>query len=297
MPVYISQILTPKYYNLKTTCHIHGWKNLAPFHWDEKTKTLHFALMALDEPLDIQVMQDKKLLTVAVTSFNKIKTAHKDFIQQAVSRALDLTTDTTELYKISKTINPGTTALIKQGAGRLLRAPSLWEDAAKTLFTTNCSWSLTKIMSAAACSSVFSQVTLQNTFPFPSAEKISRITAAKLKEKMRVGYRAPFIKNLAKVLSQENDLTRFDRLSEHDLREFFSNINGFGPYATNHMLILCGFYNQVPVDSVVRAYIQTHYATTDYTDFIETHYGAWGEYKWWGMKLEQMLLRDNWLGD
>lgn len=297
MPVYVSQLLTPKYYNLKTTCHIHGWKNLAPFHWDEKTKTLHFALMAPDEPVDIQVEQDKKYLIITVTSLTRLKTFHKDFIQHAVNRALDLSTDTTELYKLSKTINPASAALIKQGAGRLLRAPCLWEDAAKTLFTTNCSWALTKIMSAAACSSVFSQATSQNAFPFPSAEKISRITPAKLKDKMRVGYRAPFIKNLAKVFSKENDLTRLERFSENDLRAFFSNINGFGPYATNHILILCGFYNQVPVDSVVRTYIQNHHATTDYADFIETHYGAWGEYKWWGMKLEQMLSRDNWLGD
>ena len=32
------------------------------------------------------------------------------------------------------------------GAGRMLRSPTAFEDAVKTLCTTNCSWSLTKVM-------------------------------------------------------------------------------------------------------------------------------------------------------
>ena len=297
MPSTITTLPTPKYYNLKTTCHIHGWKNLAPFSWHATTQTLHFALMALDEAVDVSVKQVKNELVVEVTSRLKLKAGQKEFIHQAVTRALDLATETTGLYKISQSINPEYAFLVRRGAGRLLRAPSLWEDAAKTLFTTNCSWGLTKIMCNAACSPVFSQSTQQGAFPFPSAEKVARAGLVKLKEKMRVGYRAPYIKKLAQVLSKDAGAVNFDALTEHELREYFSRIQGFGPYATNHMLILCGFYNQVPVDSVVRAYIQAHYATDDYADFIASHYGPWGEYQWWGMKLEQIALRDNWLGD
>jgi len=31
---------SPKYYNLRTTCNSHGWKELAPFVWDDKSCTL-----------------------------------------------------------------------------------------------------------------------------------------------------------------------------------------------------------------------------------------------------------------
>lgn len=32
----------PDCYNLHLTCHIHGWKNLAPFTWDDEKKMIGF---------------------------------------------------------------------------------------------------------------------------------------------------------------------------------------------------------------------------------------------------------------
>ena len=57
--------------------------------------------------------------------------------------------------------------LIRKGAGRLLRSPTLWEDAAKTLFTTNCTWALTRKMCEAVCSRAFIEPAPSGRYPFP----------------------------------------------------------------------------------------------------------------------------------
>ena len=297
MRTYANKIKAPQYYNLKTTCHIHGWKNLAPFAWDDDAGTLSFAMLVDDRPVDVTTKQLNDDILVDVASPAALKSTQKELINAAVSRALDLETDTRDLYKLSKSINSYYGALVKKGAGRMLRSPSLWEDAAKTLFTTNCSWDLTRIMCRSACSPNFSIATAQGDYPFPNVEKIARVTETRLKEKMRVGYRAGYLKNLAKRLKQEGDCLHIENSTEEELRAFFGNIEGFGPYATNHMLVLCGFYTQIPVDSVVRSYLKEYHQTEDYLDYIESYYGKWGQYKWWGMRLEQIANRTNWLGD
>src|SRR6266545_2400997 len=40
---------------------------------------------------------------------------------------------------------------LARGAGRLLRSPTVFEDAVKTLCTTNCSWALTRLMVERLC--------------------------------------------------------------------------------------------------------------------------------------------------
>lgn len=297
MRSYINKIKAPKYYNLRTTCHIHGWKNLAPFSWDESNHYLHFALLAEDEPVEVSAQQHNDDIVIETVSRSVLNADKKARVSNAVIRALDLAADTTELYRLSKSINSEYGALVRNGAGRMLRAPTLWEDAAKTLFTTNCSWGLTKIMCQSACSANFSVATARGAYPFPAIEKICRAPVPRLKDKMRVGYRAAYLKNLAARLKQDRSSVDIEKLTENELRHYFGSIQGFGPYATNHILVLCGVYNQIPVDTVVKSYLQQHHQTEDYLDYIDSSFGKWGEYKWWGLKLEMMINGANWLGD
>ena len=276
---------------------MHGWKNLAPFSWNENKQCLNFALLANNEPVEVAVEQHNGDIVITLISLSALNAIQQAIVNDAVIRALDLTTDTTELYRLSKSINSKYATLVRKGAGRMLRSPTLWEDAAKTLFTTNCSWGLTKIMCQSACSANFSVATAQGGYPFPAVDKICRSTETRLKEKMRVGYRAGFLKKLAAVLKQDQGSMDIENFSEDELRHYFGSLAGFGPYATNHILVLCGFYNQIPVDSVVKSYIKQRHQTDDCINYIESCYEKWGEYKWWGMKLEMIASSANWLGD
>ncbi len=212
-----------------------------------------------------------------------------------ISRSLGLNHDIAELLNMAQKIGPEYAQLIEKGAGRLLRAPTLWEDAAKTLFTTNCSWSLTQKICAAACSKTFTRPTSSGAFPFPSPEEIAGYTAGQLKQLMPVGYRAAYLKPLAglfinastfeQVETNGCDYTTADKL--------FRQLKGFGDYATAHLLILAGYYGEIPVDTVVVAYLKKRHRVRKPNSFISRHYRKRGKYKWWGFKLEKMLHSQN----
>jgi 3-methyladenine DNA glycosylase/8-oxoguanine DNA glycosylase len=295
---YSYNIITPLFFNLKTTCHMHGWVNLAPFSWSTAEQTLGFAILLDDSAVEIRIKQlNDSTLQADIFSLGRLGKTQKQSIDKAIGRALDLNNNTAELLEISRAINNQYGELVKKGAGRLLRAATLWEDAAKTLFTTNCSWHLTRQMCSAACSSSFITTDVPGQFPFPAAKKIARISEAKLKEKMRVGYRAGFIKKLAGQLANNSRLAVIEAMDEKALRNFFASQAGFGPYATNHMMNLSGYYDQIPVDSVVRAYVLKFHGTEECAAFIEDHFARWSRYRWWGLKLEQIANHANWLGD
>jgi len=133
--------------------------------------------------------------------------------------------------------------LIENGAGRMLHAPTLWEDAAKTLFTTNCSWSLTKKMCESACSERFSEPAPSGCYPFPSAEKLSDYSAKNIGRLMPVGYRADYLIDLAKRFSEDPFLGNIES-NGYDYKsayQYVINSRGFGDYACNHLLVLAGY--------------------------------------------------------
>src|SRR5204863_4372957 len=82
------------------------------------------------------------------------------------------------------------------GAGRLLRSPNVFEDLIKTICTTNCSWSATdKMVNALVNELGIEAQGGGRTFPTPEA-----MASADEKfywEKIRAGYRAPYLKELA----------------------------------------------------------------------------------------------------
>ena len=121
-----------------------------------------------------------------------------------------------------------------------------------------------------------------------------------LKKQMPIGYRAKYLIHLAERFTQPCDNLKALESKNVDFKstlEILSDFKGFGPYATNHMLVLLGFYNEIPIDTVVISYLKKVHHMRKVESFIKRHYGKWGPFKWWGMKMEKMLLQKNWLGD
>jgi len=73
-------------------------------------------------------------------------------------------------------------------------------------------------------------------------------------------------------------------------------LKGFGDYAVAHLLILCGYFDKIPIDTVVVSYLKKNYRVRKPESFINRTYRKWREYKWWGLKLEKMIKQQNWLG-
>lgn len=282
---------TPKFYDLYMICHVHGWKDLSPFSWDSEKHTIRFAALVEDQPVDIEAKQSVEIIKTTITSHEKLARSSIGKAKAIIRRSLGLDIDTSGLFYIAKKAEPKYVDLIKEGAGRLLRAPTLWEDAAKTLFTTNCSWSLTKKICNSACSERFTQSTPSGAFPFPSPENIAQYTAVQLKGMMPVGYRAAYLSPLAEIFTEDPTLNKIETngLDYKSADKMIRGLKGFADYATAHLLILAGYYNEIPIDTVVISYLKRNHRVRKPKSFINRRYRKWGKYKWWGFKLEKML--------
>jgi 3-methyladenine DNA glycosylase/8-oxoguanine DNA glycosylase len=272
---------------------------LYPFEWDDKFSKLIFALSVSGNSVDINVQQNDNKLRVSVLSKKKIDSIVRNKIRNQIARALSIDVDTRELLKIAKSIDAELYDLVRNGAGRLLRSPSLWEDAAKTLFTTNCSWSLTQKMSKQICSEEFVKASPSGRYPFPSPDSICKYSAGELKEKLSVGYRAEYLRLLANEFTQGEKLyaANLSELAYAEAYKIVRSLMGFGEYAANHLMVLEGFYNEIPVDTVVTSFIKKEYKARNIYAFIDRKYKCWGSYKWWGLKLDKIKRKVNWLGD
>lgn len=292
-------LTVPRFYNLEAVCHAHGWKNLAPFEWDPKKGILFFAIFDQDISIDVEVIQRGGNLFIDFKYCQKDTELNSEIIKNAVIRALGVNQSIDGLYKLASKVGSEYKKLICGGAGRLLLAPTLWEDAAKTLFTTNCSWSLTKKICESFCSDKFVKPSPSGRFPFPQPSELISITESALRRMTPIGYRARSLIRLARIFNNDPTLNGIekDRLDFKSAYKIVRNLHGFGDYATNHLLVLAGYYNQIPIDSVVVSYLKRNYRVLKPASFIDRKYRRWGEYKWWGLKLEKMLKRQNWLGD
>jgi N-glycosylase/DNA lyase len=290
MPTLKLSLKTPPHYSLRETVRAHGWYQLAPFQWDEKSETLRFAFLSCGESVDVTVRQQRQL-SVALESHRRLNGATRKVTVAGVRRALDLDSDVSGLLSVAKSAGAQYERMIRSGAGRRLRAPSLWEDAAKTLFTTNCTWSLTLSMSKAACAGKFSKCAPSGNFPFPMPDAIASADAARLKSMLPVGYRAPFLRALARRFSDEPHLGNLESAeTQHEQAyETINALDGFGPYATGHLMMMAGHYRHIPIDTVATTFVREAFGARKAQSFIQRRYAKWGNYKFWGYRFDQLL--------
>jgi len=292
------QLGTPDYYDLSMTCHAHGWMNLAPFRWDPDSQTLHFPAFIDDIPVDIKTTQKGQKVVASIVSHARLADDQIDSAGNIIRRALDLNANTTQLLGIAERVGEEYVSIIKKGAGRLLHAPTLWEDAAKTLFTTNCTWGLTQKMCIAACSDIFSKAAPSGAYPFPSPQSIAGYLPAQIKKLMPVGYRSDYLIPLAERFAQDPTLSAIETNGYNypEADKLVRALKGFADYGVAHLLILAGYFNEVPVDTVVVSYLKKNYRVRKPRSFIDRTYRKWKQYKWWGLKLEKIIRYQNWIG-
>jgi 3-methyladenine DNA glycosylase/8-oxoguanine DNA glycosylase len=141
----------------------------------------------------------------------------------------------------------------KLARGRVLRSPSLFEDVIKTILTTNTLWAATKNMTLKLVNELGKPLQEDKTKKaFPTPEAIAASNPKFLQEKIRVGYRAPAIHQLAvRVSSGEFDLEalKTSELPTLELRKELLKINGVGPYAAANLLLILGRSDFIPIDS------------------------------------------------
>jgi 3-methyladenine DNA glycosylase/8-oxoguanine DNA glycosylase len=141
------------------------------------------------------------------------------------------------------------------GAGRMLRAPTVFEDVVKTICTTNTAWSGTRKMTAALVENLGVRAPGgAHTFPTPAA--MAEVDEAFYRDVIRAGYRGPYLRTLASDVAEGRlDLEELNdlELPDEEVAARLLALPGVGPYAAAHvMLTSLGRYSRLVLDSWTR---------------------------------------------
>jgi N-glycosylase/DNA lyase len=148
-----------------------------------------------------------------------------------------------------------------EGAGRMLRSPTVWEDVVKTLCTTNCSWGLTVTMVNALVTNLGDAPSgdrdaLHNAFP--TAEVMAAQDERFYRDVVRSGYRAPrFIELAGLQATGAIDLEALgaasrDEVPDEEVERQLLALPGIGPYAAAHVMMTIGRNSKLILDSWTR---------------------------------------------
>jgi 3-methyladenine DNA glycosylase/8-oxoguanine DNA glycosylase len=275
-----------KPFNFSSVVNSHGWRQLAPFSYDEDASALGYILrLSNARVIELRMSDGKDSVIVETDRLNK--TEQKD-VTDAVAWMFGLDMDFSAFYAASRA-EPKLARVKKQALGRVLRSPTLFEDVIKTILTTNTLWGATKNMTrklvdefGATDNTNYAIRTTQHAFPTPEA--IAASNPETIKEKIRVGYRAPAIHELAvRVASGNYDLEalKYSSLSTLELRKELLTINGVGPYAAANLLLILGRSDFIPIDSwALKLVSHEWYRGNPITAReVEKRFEKWGEFK------------------
>ena len=218
----------------------HGWFDLPPFAWDEGRRRLSFVFLRGASAVSVAIAARDG--GVAVTSPGPASA-----VRPVVARVLDLGFDLAPFHALcAARRGEGFGWIADRGAGRILRAPTLFEDAVKVLCTTNCSWALTRAMVARMIEA------FGRGGAFPDAAFLAALPERRLREELKLGYRAPFLRAFAgRVAGGELDLATWEdpALSDDEVMARIRSEKGFGPYAAETLLRLLGRHGHLGLDS------------------------------------------------
>jgi len=185
------------------------------------------------------------------------------------------------------------------GAGRMLRAPTVFEDVVKTICTTNTAWSGTRKMTRALVDNLGVEAP-GGRRTFPSAEAMADADEQLYKDLIRAGYRGPYLKQLATAVAEGTlDLEELNdpELPDEEAYARLLALPGVGPYAAAHiMLTSLGRYGRLVLDSWTRpTYVRLSGARGALKDAtIERRFKRYGN--WAGLAFWLYLTRD-WVED
>ena len=246
-------IRTPPDFNFHRTVLSHGWCELLPFELDRvKWKLTRVLDLDRAKPVTVKVTTRKGALKIDVSRSVGERAAQK--IIRDVRHMFRLDDDLKNFYELMMT-DPEFAWVAEQGAGRLLRSPTVFEDLVKMICTTNCSWALTEKMVTGLVNEL-GTVSDDGRKSFPAAAVMAQQSADFYRDKIRAGYRSSYLRELAqRVAAGELDVESWltTDASHVDLMKEIKSVKGVGNYAAENLLKLIGRYDGLALDSWARA--------------------------------------------
>ena len=254
-----------KPFSLFSTAVSHGWYQTVPFRWQTTDDALERA----------ERLQDGRVMLLRLRECAGTRRGYRDVeltvtgvgaddpgVSEEMGRRarimLRLDEQLDGFYDLCRT-TPDLQAALREGAGRCLRAPTLWEDVIKTILGTNVTWrqAVTMINRLAALGDVCPADPSLHAWPTPG--QVVRAGERFLRDRVRAGYRSQYILEIARQQkSGEIDLDALDAasagMSSEELFSALIRLKGVGKSSAHFLLSLLGHYDHIAVDSATFAY-------------------------------------------
>lgn len=278
--------------NFEQTVLSHGWYMLAPYTLDRETMTLHrIYQVSSGDVLRLSICQIDEHIHVDIADCNELTTALQDEISRAVKIMLNIDWDLALFYHAMRDFD-GYDWLENEQKGRILIAPTIWEDLAKVLLTTNTTWAQTIQMSQRLCQLGTPHPTIPDAYAFPTAHQIARLDFEPLSEQLRAGYRTAYLYELAdQIASGQLDVEAWRTLESESLYKQVKSLKGYGDYAAGTMVRMLGHFDKLAIDSACRDMYATLHNNGKKGDdkAIKAEYEAFGQWK--GLVMWMNIMR------
>jgi N-glycosylase/DNA lyase len=233
----------------------HGWCRLLPLRWDEEGAVLSRTEQLGSQVVELDICQaGERALDCTVQSAAPLSATDRDELTARLRWMLSLDQNLDEFYRLCAA-EPKLAHVPREAKGRILRSPSLFEDTVKCICTTNTTWAQTKGMVRRLVEQLGAPGPLDEYRAFPTPEAVTAASEGVLKDQVRLGYRAPYVHQLATAVAcGELDLESLRTSDEPtpELRKRLLAIKGVGPYAAATLLNLLGRYDHIGVDTWAR---------------------------------------------
>jgi N-glycosylase/DNA lyase len=255
----------PVPFDLDLTVRSHGWWDLQPWRYDEDRRVLSRPLRLEGGRTVLAEVAEAvgtgEGLALRLTADGRLPPGAGSEARRAMGACLGIDEDLVPFYRLIEELErdgagrrdplPDLSWARLRGAGRLLRSPTVFEDAVKTLCTTNCSWSLTRTMVSRLVAELGDPAP-GGTRCFPTPEAMAARPERFYRQAIHAGYRAPYLRRLAQQVAAghlDPEAWRGSPLSTDDLGKEIRSVAGFGPYASEHLLRLLGRHDHLALDS------------------------------------------------
>ena len=274
----------------------HGVADLPPNRIDEEARTLETTVaVPRGRPQTVIVREGRGGKAALTGSAGK----RSEAVLAGVRHMLRIDEDLSEFYALAS--EDPDLSWVTQGAGRLMRSQSVYEDVVKTICTTNTAWGGTVRMVNAIVEHLGEAAPgapAEGPFghAFPSPADMAAAPESFYRDVAKTGYRGPYLRSLAEsVAGGEIDLEELatadpDDLPDDEVAARLLALPGVGPYAAAHIMMLIGRYSRLVLDSWTRPKYASLNGRKAKDTAIERRFRRYGRYS--GLAFWLFLTRD-----
>ncbi|MGO8670965.1 MAG: DNA-3-methyladenine glycosylase family protein [Capsulimonadaceae bacterium] len=263
----------PSDFSFHETVSAHGWLRLLPFVWRDSAPAGWSGWRPPDPETGrtgilerVEKLPDGRVVRIEMAEDGQgciavdvdADDVDREEIVQRVRRMLQLDIDISPFHTFASG-RPQLSHVAARRQGRVLRAPTLFEDVIKVITTTNTTWSQTvgMVRRLVGCyGAPYESIEypgLRRAFPTPQA--IAETDPNEFANAARLGYRSAAVHSLAVDIAEGRlDLESWQNpaLSAEDLEKRLLTLRGVGPYAAACLMLYLGKPAKIAVDSYAR---------------------------------------------